>query len=154
MRINVRLAVPLLLCVFASLVAVAQTTDVDWVRGTDFSRFHTFTWATGAYPIVDPDASLGMALAVQSQLEQKGVKYVDPQQRFDLFVTYNAQINPDVQDSSRKTVTLQVRIFDSRNNTVIWRSGGFLPLTNDKQQNRSKLRELLARMFDKYPPSE
>ena len=144
----------LLLCLLVPVVVVAQTTEVDWVHGTDFSRFHTFTWATGAYPIQDPDASLGMARAVQNELEAKGVQFVDPQQKFDVFVTYNAKINPDPQDMSRKLITLKVRIFDSRNNTVIWTAGGYVALVNDKVQNRRNVRALLAAMFQKYPPSE
>jgi uncharacterized protein DUF4136 len=143
-----------LLCLFLPIVVAAQTTEVDWVHGTDFSRFRTYTWATAYYPIQDPDASLGMARAVQEELEAKGLQYVAPQQKFDVFVTYNAIINPDPQDSSRKLITLKVRIFDSRNNTMIWRAGGYVALVNDKVQARRNVRALLAAMFQKYPPSE
>ncbi len=153
MKLTVSFAV-LLLCLLVPVVIAAQTTDVDWARGTDFSRIHTYTWATAAYPIQDPDASLGMARAVQDELAAKGVQFVDPQQKFDVFVTYNAKINQDPQDTSRKLITLKVRIFDSRNNTVIWVAGGYIALVNDKLQNRRNVRALLAAMFQKYPPSE
>jgi hypothetical protein len=139
--------------VFFRIPASAQTTDVDWVRGTDFSKFHTFTWATGAYPIQDPDANLGFARAVQEELEHKNVKFVDPQQKFDVFVTYNARVSPDPKDSSRNLITVQVRIFESRNNTVIWRAGGVTTLAKDRDENRKNVRELLASMFQKYPAS-
>jgi hypothetical protein len=141
-----------LLCLLLPAALAAQTSDVDWVRGTDFSGFHTFTWATGAYPIQDPDANLSMANAVLDQLQSKGVQYVEPQQKFDLFVTYNAKLSPDPQDSSRRLITLAVRIFDSRNNNVIWRAGGSVALGSDNDANRSKVRDLLATMFEKYPP--
>ena len=144
----------LLLCLLIPVVVAAQTTEVDWVHGTDFSRFHTYTWATAAYPIQDPDASLGMARAVHDELEAKGVQFVDPQQKFDVFVTYNVIINPDPQDTSRKLITVKLRIFDSRNNTAIWRAGGYVAVVNDKMQNRRNVRALLAAMFQKYPPSE
>ncbi len=153
MKLAMRFAV-LLLCLLVPVVVAAQTAEVDWDHGTDFSRFHTFTWAKAPYPIQDPDASLGMARAVQDELEAKGVQFVDPQEKFDVFVTYNAKINPDLQDPSRKLITVKLRIFDSRNNTVIWRAGGYVALVNDKEQNRRNVRALLAAMFEKYPPPE
>ncbi len=55
--------VALLLFVCIPLRAAAQTAEVDWVHGTDFTQFHTFTWATAAYPIQDPDANMRMAAA-------------------------------------------------------------------------------------------
>ncbi len=146
-------AVLLSIFLLPTVVAVAQTAEVDWVRGTDFGQYHTFTWARGAYPIQDPDANLGMARVVQDQLERRGLKFVDPQQKFDVFVTYNAAIQPDLQNSSRKILALKVRIFDSQNNTVIWRSGGTVTLVEDMEENRRKVRGLLEDMFQKYPPS-
>ncbi len=144
----------LLSCLLLAAVVAAQTSEVEWVHGTDFSRFHTFTWAKPPYPIQDPDASLRMARVIQEELENKGVLLVDQRQKFDLFVAYNAIINPDVQDPSRRLITLKLRIFDSRNNTVIWRAGGYLALLNDKEQNRRQVRALLASMFQKYPPPD
>ncbi len=149
MKLVIRLAAILFVI---SVVAAAQTAEVDWDRGTDFSRFHTFTWAKAPYPIQDPDVSLGMARAVQQELVAKGVQYVPPEQRFDLFVTYNAKINPDQNDLTRSVITITVRIFDSRNDTIIWKSGGYVSLVNDKVQNRRNVRALLAEMFQKFPP--
>ena len=151
MKLAIRFAI-LLLCLLVPVLVAAQTVDVDWVHGTDFSRFHTFTWATGAYPIQDPDASLGMAAAVQNELEGKGVQYVGAQEKFDCFVTYNVKINPDPQDSSRTIVTVKLSIFDSRNNTAVWRAGGYFTAVSDKAQNRSNVRALLDAMFQQYPP--
>jgi uncharacterized protein DUF4136 len=152
MKLIVNSAVLLLILLIPVIVA-AQTMDVDWVHGTDFSRFHTYTWATAVYPIQDPDASLGMARAVQDELGAKGVQFVNPQQKFDIFVTYNVKMNPDARDPSERVITVNVRIFDSRNNTVIWSAGGYVALAKDKMQNRRNVRALLATMFQRYPPS-
>ncbi|HYX68034.1 MAG TPA: DUF4136 domain-containing protein [Terriglobales bacterium] len=151
MKLAIRLFV-LLLCLLISATLAAQTVDVDWVHGTDFSRFHTFTWATGAYPIQDPDASLGMAMAVQNELEGKGVQFVGPQEKFDCFVTYNVKVNPDPQDSSRQIVTVKLSLFDARNNTSVWRAGGYFAAVEDKAENRRNVRALLDAMFQQYPP--
>ena len=151
MKLVLRLSV-FLLCLLVPGLVAAQTVDVDWVRGTYFSRFHTFTWATGAYPIQDPDASLGMGLAVQNELEAKGVQYVGPQEKFDCFVTYNVKVNPDPQDSSRTIVTVKLSLFDARNNSSVWRAGGYFTAGKDKAENRRAVRALLAQMFQQYPP--
>jgi hypothetical protein len=152
---KLRTLVPLLIICFSlPTCLLAQDPEVEWVSGTDFTQFHTFTWAKPPYPIQDPDASLGMARAVQDELQLKGIRFIPPEEKFDIFVTYNAKVDPDLQDSSRKLLTLRVRIFDSKNNNVIWRAGGSFVLGNDKQQNRSSARDLLAAMFRKYPPSE
>ncbi len=151
MKLATRLAV-LLSCLLAPLALAAQSAQVDWLRRTDFSRFRTFTWATAPYPIQDPDASLAMANAIQEELGAKGVRWVDPKGTFDSFVAYTAIIGQDVQDSSRKLITLKVVIFDGSNNTIVWRAGGFVPLVNNSEQDRRNVRALLAEMFRQYPP--
>ncbi len=143
-----------LFCLSFTLAAPAQDVQTDWVRGTDFSRFHTFTWATGAYPIEDGEVALKMAYAVQTELEGKGISYVAPSDKFDCFVTYNLVINPDTQKPGSSIITVQLRLFDSKNNTVVWRAGGYVPLVpNNLPQNRKNVKELVGRMFAKYPPS-
>lgn len=144
----------LLLFLCVPVLPAAQTAEVDWIRGTDFAQFHTFTWATAFYPIQDPDANMRMAAAVRDELEAKGVSYVDPQQKFDVFVTYNAAITQDPQELSHRTLTIKLRIFDARNNTVIWRAGGFTAIVGDQPRDRNNVRALLATIFEHYPPAE
>jgi Domain of unknown function (DUF4136) len=148
------LAVVVMLCLSFAVVAPAQNVETDWVRGTDFTRYHTFTWATGQFPIQDAEADLKMGDAVQAELQAKGVNYVDPSQKFDCFVTYNLVINPDPQNTGGNIITVQLRLFDSKNNTVVWRAGGFVPVVpNNLPQNRKNVKAVIAKMFAKYPPS-
>ena len=140
----------LVLCLVAPVAA--QTAEVDWAHGTDFTQFRTFTWATGAYPINDADVSLGMANAVQDELAAKGVEFVDPKRKFDVFVTYNIKVNQDVHDTSRQVIVVALRIFDSKNNNVIWRAGGNVAVVDDQNKNRANVRALVAAMFAQYPP--
>ena len=133
-------------------VTQAQELKVEWDRKTDFRQFHTYTFAPAPYAIRDPDALMGMALAVSEEIEAKGLRFVAPQQKtYDVFVACNAQIIPDPQDSSRRLVVIAVNIFDSRNN-MIWRAGGNVLLVNDNSENRRNVRRMLAAMFQKYPP--
>lgn len=151
MRCATRCAL-LLLCLTLPLLAAAQTTQVEWDHGANFSSFHTFTWAVGPYPIQDADASMGMLTAVRDELEAKGVRYVDPKDPFDTFVTYNARMTADPQDSSRRVLTLNVRIFRAQDNTIVWTAAGNFTMSDDKEQNRSRARALLAELFQQYPP--
>jgi|GEM_PF-6505639 len=132
-------------------VACAQTVKVDSVHGTDFSQFHTFTWATSHYPINDPNANVGMANAIQSELSNKGVQFVDATSKFDVFVTYNAKTTQDPKNTSKQILTLSVRIF-AGNNTVVWSAAGSVPWVKDKAQNGQNARALITSMFEQYPP--
>ncbi|HUN88402.1 MAG TPA: DUF4136 domain-containing protein [Terriglobales bacterium] len=144
----------ILLCLSFALSAPAQTVQTDWVRGTDFSRFHNFTWATGQFPIQDAEADLKMADAIQAQLQAKGINYVGPNQRFDCFVTYNLVINPDPQNTGGQIITVALRFFDARNNTVVWRAGSYVPLVpNNLPENRKNVKAVIAKMFAQFPPS-
>jgi Domain of unknown function (DUF4136) len=135
-----------------SLLSIAQNPHVDWVRGTDFSKFRTFTWAKSHYAIQDPYANLSVAAAVQDELAAKGVHFLPSEEKFDVFVTYTVRINQDTLNLSQNVLTMNIRIFDSHNNTVVWSAGGYTPITKEEAQDRRKARELLASMFQKYPP--
>lgn len=149
----VKLAV-LLLCSLASVVIAAQNQNpqIDWIRGTDFTKYHTFTWAKAYYAIQDPYANLALASAVQDELGAKGLSFVPQDGKFDVFVTYTARINQDPANMSQNILTMNVRIFDSKNNSVVWSAGGFTPIGKDNGENRRKARALLDQMFQKYPP--
>ena len=133
-------------------VTQAQDLKVEWDKRTDFTHFHTYTFAPAPYAIRDINAFVGMGLAVGEELEAKGLRFVAPQQKtYDVFVAFNAQIIPDPADSSRRLVVITVNILDSRNNTI-WRAGGNVLLGNDNSENRRNVRRMLAVMFQKYPP--
>jgi len=146
--------VALLATILFTSTSVAQIKElkVEWDKGTDFRQFHTYTFAPAPYAIRDPNALMGMGLAVSEELEAKGLRFVASQQKtYDVFVAFNAQIIPDPQDSSRRLVVIAVNILDARNN-VIWRAGGNVLLGNDNSENRRNVRRMLAAMFQKYPP--
>lgn len=143
------------LLLLLSSAGLAQDVEVEWERGTDFSQFHSYTFAKEYFPINDVAANLGMALAVGEELEAKGLRLVAPKQKtYDLFVSYNARIVPDPQDSSRKSIVLRVRIFNSKDNNLIWHAGGSVPLQKDNADNQRNVRQKLAAMFQQYPPSK
>ncbi len=144
----------LLLTLVSPLVLVAQNQNpqIDWIRGTDFSKYHTFTWAKAYYAIQDPYANLALATAVQDQLSAKGVSFVPQDAKFDVFVTYTARINQDMSNMSQNILTMNIRIFDAKNNSVVWSAGGFTSLGKDNSENRRKARALLDQMFQQYPP--
>jgi len=83
--------------VFAVLVSAsgfAQKVNVDWDRGTDFSKFHTYAWQPSTHPakglwdqrIID---------AVNQQLQAKGFQLV--QSNPQLWVVYSNSIKKDQQ---------------------------------------------------------
>ena len=92
MRIRFTLVLGITLLMAATLSA--QKVNVDWDRGTDFSKFHTYAWQPSTHPakglwdqrIID---------AVNTQLQAKGFKLVDSNP--DLWVVYSNSIKKDQQ---------------------------------------------------------
>src|SRR5215467_5659203 len=75
-RMKARHSTILLLILLAASVAVAQKVNIDWDRGTDFSKFHTYAWQTS------PDPAKGLwpqrvIDGVNTQLQAKGFKLVE-----------------------------------------------------------------------------
>src|SRR5438270_5336632 len=112
-------------CLLTAASLPAQKVMVDSVRGTDFNHFTRFTWATGAFPINDQEMNTAMAGLVKGELEAKGLRYVSSEQRFDAIVIYDAKLTESPQNSMEKFITINVRIADSRTNSVVWSAGGY-----------------------------
>src|SRR5437764_14263942 len=90
-----RKRVLLLVCLFvATLPALAQKTNTDWDRGTDFSQFHTYAWQKSPHParglwdqrVIDN---------INKQLQAKGLQEV--QSNPDLWVVYTTHIQDQKQ---------------------------------------------------------
>ena len=82
------------LVLFAATASVAQKVNIDWDRGTDFSKFHTYAWQTGPEPAKGlwPQRVID---GVNTQLQAKGFKLVDSNP--DLWVVYTSHIHKDQQ---------------------------------------------------------
>lgn len=89
-------ASPQFLCWFYSRPRrrLRKKVNLDWDRGTDFSKFHPYVWQAS------PDPAKGLwpqrvIDGVNTQLQAKGFKLVDSNP--DLWVIYTSHIHKDQQ---------------------------------------------------------
>ena len=144
-----RIVFALLLLLVLALPASTQEVLVDYDHSVDFTRYHTYAWATGVYPVQDQQWNQRLALYINAELAAKGVARILPEKNFDLFVSYNLNVvlGPDQQQIMKITV----RIADARNNQVVWRAAANDKYSGDEQQNIQTARALVQAMFAQFP---
>lgn len=170
-----RLSTILLLVLLTAITAVAQKVNVDWDRGTDFSKFHTYAWQTS------PDPAKGLwpqrvIDGVNQQLQAKGFKLVDSNP--DLWVVYTSHIHKDQQvvgtgynmgpgwgwgwwggpttttynTYTYKEGTLVVEIADANGHTLLWRGTATDSVSDNSDKNIKTLNNAINKMFKNFPP--
>ena len=152
-----RTRILLLTAIVALLVtaAPAQTVDVDWIRGTDFTAFKTYAWETQrVFPVNDPLARAHFVDVIGSELAAKGLRQSGANAKFDLIVVWNARLQQDLQDTSKQTVTIQIGLADPSNNRVLWRAGAFSQITGDDARDAAIYQDLVHQMFQQSPPAQ
>jgi hypothetical protein len=128
---------------------------VDWVRGTDFSKYKTYAWATPNQKAPDPNHPHD---DIEAALQAKGLQKVGSDTNPDLFVAFsvgNKQVyvlqhiakNPIVKQG-----TLQVQLADPQLKRVVWWGAGEDTLTDNRDKDLPMIQKAIAKMFKKYPP--
>ncbi len=131
----------------------AQTVDVDWVRGTDFTAFKTYAWEVQrAFPVNDAAWDARFRTFVEAELNARGMTRAAEDGKFDVIVWYNAQYQQDMSDTSKQNIRIQVALGDPGNNVVLWRGAANLPVTGDDAKDAAAYRSAIHRMFLRYPP--
>ena len=170
-----RIATILLLTLLAATATFAQKVNVDWDRGTDFSKFHTYAWQPSTHPakglwdqrIID---------GVNTQLQAKGLKLVDSSP--DLWVVYSNSIKKNQQvvgtgynmgpawgwgywggpttttynTYTTREGTLIVDIADANDHQLLWRGSATDTLSDNSDKNIKKLNNALNKLFKNFPP--
>ena len=77
---------------FLAAVLQAQHVNVDWQRGTDFSKFKTYAWGESQNPIQDDMWAQRVVGLIEDQLKAKGLATVDADVDPSLTVVYNAGV--------------------------------------------------------------
>lgn len=143
-----------LLPAFAQAPSPSQDVDVEFTQGTDFSRYHSFTFAGPDDPFIDVALEQRMITAVSQELEAKGMRSGVFEDQFDLTISYGGQVEQDPARPELKRVSLWFRIVDTKQGVVVWRGSGVQPLTGDEQQDLALGRALIGAIFAQYPPTQ
>ena len=156
-----------LLCLLSTL-ALAQQVNVDWQRGTDFSKYKTYAWGVGAHPLQDSLWNQRILGMVDTQLAAKGLQKVALDQNPDLIVVYNAGVQQNVSYQGysmgwfnrmgsidqviENEGTLVVDLLDPQQKMTVWRGTASETLSDKSDKNISKVQKMVNKMFQKYPP--
>jgi Domain of unknown function (DUF4136) len=172
---KLRISTILLLTLLAGAAAFAQKVNVDWDRGTDFSKFHSYAWQ----PSPDPAKGLWdqrVIDGVNQQLQSKGFRLVDANP--ELWVVYTSHVKHEQQvvgtgynmgpgwgwgdwggpttttynTYTYKQGTLVVDIADNNGHTLLWRGSATDTLSDNSDKNIKKLNSAVNKLFRNFPP--
>lgn len=174
MRI-VRHLIPMGLLVLALSAAVAaQDVHTDYDHNTNFSQYHTYSWAK--VQTENPLWQQRIQDAVDKDLQSKGWQRVNSggevaltavgathnQQAYQTFYDnmgpgwwwggFGPQTTTTVQNY--RVGTLVLDMYNNQNHRLIWRGVATDTLSDKPQNNENKLQKAVNKMFDHFPPGE
>ncbi len=148
--------------------ALAQQVSVDFDKGTDFSKYKTFAWATGT-PAENPLAHQRIIAGIEAQLAIKGLRKVESNP--DIVVIYHAATDTQVSinamgggpfggwrwGTGTATVDkvpvgqLNVDIGDKSARKFVWRGTASGTISSKVEKNEKALNTALTKMFQNFP---
>jgi Domain of unknown function (DUF4136) len=167
----------LLLLSAGTLSVGAQEVTVNFDKHSDFTGYKTFAWTIGT-PAKTPAIAQWITDGIDSRLIAKGLRKVEANANPDLIVLYHAagstktKINtnnpggynwgrwwdgrpdePTEPNPDFDAVELTVDIGDAKTKKLLWMANGIAYRENKQSQTASDLRNVLDKMFKKFPPS-
>ena len=130
---------------------------VDWVRGTDFSKYKTYAWATPNQKAPDPNHPLD---DIEAALQAKGLQKVGSDANPDLLVAFSVGsrhvyvLQHYAKDPIVKQGILKVELADPVSKTIVWWAFGEDTLTNNRDKDLPIIQRTVSKMFKKYPPPQ
>jgi hypothetical protein len=130
---------------------------VDWVRGTDFSKYKTYAFGTPNQKAPDPNHPLD---DIEAALQAEGLQKVGINANPGLLVAFsvgNKQVyvlqhiakNPIVKQG-----TLVVELADPQSKKTVWWAVGEDTLTDNRDKDLPMIQRTISKMFKKYPPPQ
>ena len=153
----------------------AQKVTTDFAPGTDFSRYHTYTWGEGR-PARDPLIGQRIVAGIESQLATKGLRKAGQGEPVDLIVVYQTATDTQTQINTYNSgywggwywgmgggyssTTVQkipvgqliVDIADVNQKKFIWRGRANGTISSKPEKNSKMIDKALTKMFENYPP--
>lgn len=149
--------------------AFGQKVTTDFIPGTDWSKYHTYSWGEGT-PAQDPLVAQRIVAGIDAQLAAKGLKKVDADP--DLLVMYHAATDQQkslnwsgmggwgrfggmgsAQVDTVITGQLKVDIADYKAKQFLWRGTASDTVSDNPQKLAKTINKALTKMFQKFPPT-
>jgi hypothetical protein len=152
--------------VLVAFVAFGQSVKRNYLPGIDFSKYHTYAWAT-TKPHPNPDVDAEIRRLIDSQLATKGLTKTDNQP--DLTIDYQIAMSQDERWSSFRyneietqtpkleTVhagTLGIDIEDVARKRLVWtgRATKAIDPNATTQTKQMYLEKAIKKLLQGYPP--
>lgn len=156
-----------------SCSSVRVSTDYDTtVHFNDYNTYAFFKPGIDKAEISDLDKKR-ILRAIDSELSAKGFgKSEDPDILISIFTKSNERVNVyqnhfgwgsmwgwgwghpwgGTQVSTTTEGSLYIDIIDAKNRELIWQGMGTAPLPSSMEKKEAKIREIVAKILEKYPP--
>jgi len=148
--------------------ALAQKVSVDFDKGTDFTKYKTYAWATGT-PAQNPMVHQRIVAGIEAQLAAKGLSKVESNP--DIVVVYHAATDTQVSINTMGggplggwrfgagTATVDkvpvgqliVDIGDTNTRKFVWRGTASATVSSKQEKNEKALNTALTKMFQNFP---
>src|ERR1700729_1350288 len=167
MKIRVSALSILLLILAAPLVA--QQVSVNYVKGQDFSRFHTYAWGEENTNQIRNSILAQVAKTdIEAAMTSKGLTKVQKTENPDLILLASGGSNQQTSYDARGTGprfggmttippqqstegTLIVNLYDAKAKQLVWRGIAQGTLSNNGDKNQNLVHKAIEKMFKKYP---
>ena len=150
-----------ILCLTA-LVSIAQEVvpyakdqvEVDWVRGTDFSKYKTYAWGATQQMTPNPHPRID----IQAALQAKGLQEVGMDASPNLIVAFSGgnKLIYALQRYPKNPIVKQgdlvVELADPQLKKALWWGIAYGILTDAADKDIPLIQKKISKMFEKYPP--
>jgi Domain of unknown function (DUF4136) len=171
--IRIGIAITVALCVCNA--AVAQDVRYNFMRGTDFTKYHTYKWVNvegGAHPNQIVDTQIKQS--VDAQLASKGLAKTDSA-KADLYITYQAAVEKERQwngygmgggirwggmatatSSTINVGAIVLDMYDPAAKQLVWTGNATKALdpSSDPNKGQKNLNHAMAKLLKNYPPKQ
>ena len=167
MKIRVSALSILLLVLAAPLVA--QQVSVNYVKGQDFSRFHTYAWGEENTNQIRNSILAQVAKTdIETAMASKGLTKVQKTENPDLILLASGGSKQQTSYSAWGTGprfggmatitpqqstegTLIVNLYDAKAKQLVWRGIAQGTLSNNGDKNQNLVHKAVQKMFKQYP---
>ena len=160
-----RIGCPLLAISILCLTPLASTAQdvvpyakdqvkVDWVRGTDFSKYKTYAWGATRQMTPNPHPRVDIDAALQA----KGLQEVGVDAHPNLIVAFSGgnKLVYAIQGYPKNPVVkagdLVVQLADPRLEKAVGWGIAYGTLTDSADKDIPLIQKKISKMFEKYPP--
>jgi len=126
---------------------------VDWVRGTDFSKFKAYAW--GPSHLATPSLEHTVQGLIDAALQKKGLQKVGMDASPSLLVAFSGgnKLLYSIQGFKNvKQGTLVVQLADPQSKAAVWWGIWDDPVADTSDKYVAAVQRTIPKMFKKYPP--